>query len=85
LTEDLDTLEEIAVSLFSGVKNKNIKAPTWVEHPHGPEQLQVKGYVVPVKDLRNLNINFPIPDLQEYYKSGVSNIWGFYFLVQGVF
>jgi len=41
-------------------------------HPFGPEQLQMKGYIVPIKDLRNLNITFPIPDLHEYYKAGVS-------------
>lgn len=70
--EDLDVLQEIAVGLFAGVKNKDVEAPVWTEHPYGPDQLQVKGFIVPIKDLRNLNINFPIPDLQEYYKSGVS-------------
>ncbi|XP_033611295.1 insulin-degrading enzyme-like [Cryptotermes secundus] len=68
--ESLDELETMAVTLFSDVKNKNVTAPTWTEHPFGPEQLQMKGYIVPVKDLRNLNITFPIPDLQEYYKAG---------------
>uniref|UniRef100_A0A1B6FWC7 Insulin-degrading enzyme n=2 Tax=Cuerna arida TaxID=1464854 RepID=A0A1B6FWC7_9HEMI len=68
--EDLDTLEEIAVDLFSGVKNKDVTSPVWLEHPFGPDQVKMKGFIVPVKDLRNLNINFPIPDLHEYYKSG---------------
>jgi len=68
--EDIDTLEDIAVQLFSCVQNKDVKAPVWLEHPYGPDQLQMKGYIVPIKDLRNLNINFPIPDLHEYYKSG---------------
>lgn len=72
LPENLDELETMAVALFSGVKNKNVTAPIWIEHPFGPEQLQMKGYIVPVKNLRNLNITFPIPDLQEYYNSGVS-------------
>lgn len=72
LPESLDELETMAVTLFSDVKNKNVTAPVWTEHPFGPEQLQMKGYIVPVKDLRNLNITFPIPDLQEYYKAGVS-------------
>lgn len=70
--EDLDVLQEIAVGLFAGVQNKDVEAPVWTEHPYGPDQLQVKGFIIPIKDLRNLNINFPIPDLQEYYKSGVS-------------
>ncbi|KAJ9600258.1 hypothetical protein L9F63_009434, partial [Diploptera punctata] len=71
--ESLNQLEELVVELFSDVKNKNVTAPKWTEHPFGPEQLQMKGFIVPVKDLRNLNITFPIPDLHEYYKSGLSN------------
>lgn len=68
--ESLDELEIMAVELFSDVQNKNVTALTWTEHPFGPEQLQMKGYIVPIKDLRNLNITFPIPDLLEYYKAG---------------
>lgn len=70
--ESLDDLEKMILSLFSDVANKNVKRPEWTDHPFGPEQLQVRGYVVPVKDFRNLNISFPIPDLHEHYKSGVS-------------
>lgn len=68
--ESLDQLEKLVVELFSDVKNKNVVAPKWTEHPFGPEQLQMKGFIIPVKDLRNLNITFPIPDLHEYYKFG---------------
>ncbi|PSN57801.1 Insulin-degrading enzyme [Blattella germanica] len=68
--ESLDDLEKIVVELFSDVKNKSVTAPEWTDHPFGPEQLQMKGFIVPVKDLRNLNITFPIPDLHQYYKSG---------------
>lgn len=70
--EDLDSLQEMTVGLFAGVENKDVTAPVWTEHPYGPDQLKVKGFIIPIKDLRNLNINFPIPDLQEHYKSGVS-------------
>ncbi|XP_021926557.1 insulin-degrading enzyme isoform X2 [Zootermopsis nevadensis] len=68
--ESLDELERMSVELFLDVKNKNVTVPRWTEHPFGPEQLQMKGYIVPVKDIRNLNITFPIPDLHEYYKAG---------------
>lgn len=71
VSEDLDTLETMAIELFAGVKNKNVTVPEWLDHPFGPEQVKVKGYIVPVKDIRNLNIMFPIPDLQQHYKSGV--------------
>jgi len=72
LPESLDELEAMTVEVFSDVRNKNVTAVTWPLHPFGPEQLQMKGYIVPIKDLRNLNITFPIPDLHEYYKAGVS-------------
>lgn len=72
ISEDLDTLEEMVVNLFSGVKNKNVTAPNWPDHPYGPKQLQMKGLIVPVKDLRNLNIIFAIPDLHDYKDFGVS-------------
>lgn len=71
--ESLDELEELTLKLFSEVKNKNVTVPIWTEHPFGPDQVKVKGFIVPVKDLRNLNITFPIPDLHEYYKAGVSS------------
>lgn len=48
-----------------------MESPEWKEHPFGPEHLQVKGYVVPVKDIRNLNITFPIPDMREHYETQV--------------
>ncbi|GLV31928.1 Insulin degrading metalloproteinase [Carabus blaptoides fortunei] len=67
--ESLDELEEMIVSLFSEVQNKNVTAPSWPEHPFGEEQKRICAYVVPIKDVRNLNIMFPTPDLHEYYKS----------------
>lgn len=76
--ENLDKLEEMVLQLFDNVQDKKVVAPEWNEHPYGPEQLRTKGLVVPVKDLRNLNITFPIPDLQEYYKSGVSNVFSLF-------
>ena len=32
---------------------------------------QMKAHIVPVKDLRNMNVTFPIPDLQSQYKCNV--------------
>ncbi|KAF4527050.1 hypothetical protein B566_EDAN001599 [Ephemera danica] len=67
--EDLDTLQSMAEELFSGVCNKQVVAPEWPDHPFGPEQLRLRGLVVPVKDLRSLNLTFPIPDLRKQYKT----------------
>ena len=68
-TESLDDLEKMSVELFSDVENKNVPVPEWKEHPFGEEQLRVKGYIVPIKDIRKLNITFPIPDLRDHYQA----------------
>lgn len=69
--ESLDELEEIVTELFSEVKNKEIVLPVWPEHPFNENHFQTKWYVVPIKDTRNLNIVFPLPDLRNHYKSAV--------------
>ncbi|XP_053988603.1 insulin-degrading enzyme [Hylaeus volcanicus] len=67
--ESLDELERIAVELFSEVKNKEIEAPVWPEHPFNEEHFKTKWYIVPIKDTMHLNITFPLPDLREHYKA----------------
>lgn len=62
----------MTVRCFGNVANKNVEAPIWEEHPFKAEQLRTCAFVVPLKDVRNLNIIFPSPDLQQYYKSAVS-------------
>ncbi|OAD60877.1 Insulin-degrading enzyme [Eufriesea mexicana] len=65
----LDELEKMVIELFSQVKNKEIAIPTWPQHPFNEQHFQHKWYIVPIKDIRNLYIIFPIPDLTEHYKS----------------
>ncbi|XP_018331415.1 insulin-degrading enzyme [Agrilus planipennis] len=67
--ESLDDLEAIVLELFSNIQNKDIEAPRWSDHPFSDEQLRTCTYMVPIKDIRNLSINFPTEDLNEYYKS----------------
>lgn len=67
--DSLDDLTNLVIKLFSGVENKNISIPEFPVHPYGDEQLQVEFKVVPVKDIKYLNISFPIPDVSEYYFS----------------
>lgn len=75
--ESLDELEKMVVDKFADVENKNVKAPTWSEHPYKTEHFQTKWYVVPVKDIRYLNVTFPLPDLHEHYKAAVRRIYYF--------
>lgn len=69
--ESLDDLENMVNSLFENVENNNVIAPTWPEHPYHPEDNRTLTYIVPVKDIRNLKLLFPIPDIsRQHYKSG---------------
>lgn len=72
----------MVVNLFSGVKDKSAVAPRWEDHPF-VDSFGTYVYMHPIKDVRNLNLIFPCPDLQKYYKSSVSKIfpsYGRYFL-----
>ena len=70
----------MVVDLFAEVKNKNVESPEWKEHPFGEDQLQMKGFVVPVKDIRNLNITFSVPDMRKHYETQVFFINFFIFI-----
>lgn len=61
----------MVVNLFCEVRNNKIEVPTWPEHPFKAEHFRTKWYIVPIKDMRNLNITFPLPDMQEFYRSAV--------------
>ncbi|XP_014680687.1 PREDICTED: insulin-degrading enzyme-like [Priapulus caudatus] len=67
--ESLDELTEMVHTMFGECENKDLTVPEWSDHPFGPDQLKLKAYVVPVKDLRGLHVTFPIPDLHEHYKA----------------
>jgi len=64
-------LEELAVSLFGDIEKKDVEKPYWNDPIYKEEQLATKTVVVPVKDIRVLSINFPIPDQSIYYRSMV--------------
>ncbi|XP_077261361.1 insulin-degrading enzyme-like isoform X1 [Temnothorax americanus] len=67
--ESLDELENMVVDLFCEVRNKEIQVPTWPEHPFKDEHFRTIWYIVPIKDTRNLDLSFPIPDMQQHYRS----------------
>ncbi|KAG8198306.1 hypothetical protein JTE90_021560 [Oedothorax gibbosus] len=74
--ETLDELADTVVPLFSNVVNKNVEMPQWKDHPFDSNHLRLKGYVFPVKDVRNLSISFPIPDLNHEYRSNPGSYLG---------
>ncbi|XP_029496768.1 insulin-degrading enzyme-like isoform X2 [Oncorhynchus nerka] len=74
--ESLDELTTMVVKLFGEVENKNVPIPEFPEHPFQEEHLKQFYKVVPIKDIRNLYVTFPIPDLQKYYKSNPGHYLG---------
>nr|XP_022903817.1 insulin-degrading enzyme [Onthophagus taurus] len=71
--ESLDELEQMVIKMFSEVKDKDVIAPKWEVHPFSGDRLRTCTYMVPIKDIRNLNLIFPTPDLIELYKSQPGN------------
>ena len=75
--EPLDDLEKMVTERFTAVENKNVDVPMWEKNPiRNPEETGKMLYVVPVKNLRNLNITFPIHDLQPHYRSSPGHYLG---------
>lgn len=67
-------MQELAVSLFGGIKKKNVNIPYWNDPIYTKEQLATKTVVVPIKDIRVLSVNFPIPEQSKNYHSLVKMI-----------
>ncbi|VVC46432.1 Hypothetical protein CINCED_3A022791, partial [Cinara cedri] len=67
--EDLNTLEEMVVSLFGDIEKKNVNIPYWPDPIYKEEQLATKTVVVPVKDIRVLSISFLVPEQTKFFKS----------------
>ncbi|TPX70225.1 hypothetical protein SpCBS45565_g01950 [Spizellomyces sp. 'palustris'] len=66
--EPLDQLADWAVEKFSAVQNKAIDVPSFEGHPLTAAELGKQVLIKPVKELRHLELTFPFPDTQPYYK-----------------
>jgi len=71
-SETLDELQAVVEEMFLDVENRDVEAPIWTENPYGPNELQTRIEMVPVKDIRHLSVMFPVPDTTVHYKSSVS-------------
>ncbi len=65
----LDTLEEIATSCFSGIKNLSLKANTLKVPFITEKQCKKYIYIEPLKDIKKLTLSFSIPQSQATYKT----------------
>lgn len=55
--------------MFSSIPNKNLSKIDFDPNPFGNDSIGTIKYVVPVQDLRNLSINWTIPDYRDQYES----------------
>ncbi|KAL5471496.1 hypothetical protein EMCRGX_G029619 [Ephydatia muelleri] len=65
---NLDELADLVKSLFQPVLNKRLPVFEFSE-PLSSDELQMWIEVVPVKEMREIRMEFPIPDIHEHYKA----------------
>ncbi|XP_018347269.1 PREDICTED: insulin-degrading enzyme-like, partial [Trachymyrmex septentrionalis] len=65
--ESLDELENMVVDLFCEVRNNEIEVPICPEYPFKDEHFRTIWYIVPIEDIRYLDISFPLPDMRQHY------------------
>ena len=68
-SDSLDTMQKWVEEKFSNVVNKNLSLNCFPSDPYGPRELGRVVEVVPVKDLKSLDIFFPMPSVQPLYES----------------
>lgn len=67
--ESVETLSQWVIEKFSGVRNKGLAAPTFPSNPLGKDQLQTQVFFRSVKDIRMLDVTFPIPDQSPLFQT----------------
>ncbi|KAK0053563.1 insulin-degrading enzyme-like isoform X1 [Biomphalaria pfeifferi] len=74
--ESLDDLQKLVVPLFEHVVNKKVQIPRWDNPPYTQNELQCIVYAIPVKDIRELSVLWPTPDVSEYYRANPGHYLG---------
>lgn len=68
-TEELDTLQEWCENYFSSIPNQSLTGKTITEPYVTEDQQALRINVKPVKDIKKLILSFPLPEMQQYYRS----------------
>ncbi|GFO42675.1 insulin-degrading enzyme [Plakobranchus ocellatus] len=74
--ESLDELQAMVVPLVEKVVNKDVEMPRWDSTPYTENELQTIVYVVPVKDIREMIVVWPTPDVSDFYKANPGQYLG---------
>eukprot|EP01043_Picozoa_sp_COSAG02_P003721 COSAG02_NODE_93_length_37477_cov_78.101129_6_plen_387_part_00 len=67
--EPLDELEAMVKDLFSAIPNTDAPQPSFSGTPYGPEQLGHTVRVVPIKEVRSLQMTWPLPPQDGNYET----------------
>lgn len=73
--ESLDTLQSWAQTLFSPILNQNYSLPQYPTLPYTPKQLGTLIKARPVMDSHHLELTFPMPDQQPYFRKQPSHYY----------
>eukprot|EP01048_Picozoa_sp_COSAG05_P004387 COSAG05_NODE_233_length_13251_cov_30.223920_4_plen_875_part_00 len=75
--EPLDELQTMATSMFSGIPNKDAAQPSFGDTtPYGLEQRSRIVKVVPVKEMKVLQMTWPLPPQEAHYKAKATRYFG---------
>ncbi|KAG5669690.1 hypothetical protein PVAND_017573 [Polypedilum vanderplanki] len=69
-TETLDRLEAMAKKYFmEDIENFGVEIPRWDDKIYDEEMMRTVTYVVPIKDVRTMTLQFQTPCLLEYFRA----------------
>lgn len=78
--DSLDELEQMVDARFAAIKNHHTDVPTIEQPLFRDGSLPAELMIEPLKDVRQLSVMFPVPDVQPYYRvkplSYIGNIVG---------
>ena len=66
--EGLPELERLVRTYYSPIENKDISTPVFPGRPYGTEQLAKRVSVIPVKEMRSVELAFPMREIETLYK-----------------
>lgn len=67
--EPIDVLEAWAMEKFSAVLNRNLTSLRTPSDPFGPEQVGRVIESVPIRDVKSVDVMFPIPGINALYRT----------------
>lgn len=68
-SDSLDKMQQWVEEKFSGIENKQLAVNSFPSEPYSANELGRIVEVVPVKDVKSLDVFFPMPTVQPHYRT----------------